>query len=198
MACCFVSIRAVLPSGVGREAIGRRLEEQVYAVAKQMSGQVCKSTRLAGFIGAISMILALLSPHAVAGVNDDAFNECLQILHQSHYALTDDSWRSSRLPSNVEKIVRSNLFEESIGRWIDHKNQNGSMTYVVRTHEIGTDPPDVIFEQGNTASVKDSVSANAFAFSATQRHGVNGLLFCAHDEISDAVWNWTGSDWSPN
>jgi hypothetical protein len=83
------------------------------------------------------------------------------------------------------------------------QKSSGSSTYVVLSRDtdpgdLADDPDtfDIIFKQGDTASIKDLVAANAFAFSATQRYGVSGLLFCTHDENSP-LSNWTRSDWNP-
>jgi hypothetical protein len=164
------------------------------------AGRICKC---AGFVAAASLILTLLSPLARAETNDNEFNGCLHFFLLHPHGVVNEPWHSSRLPEHIEKIVRANLYGDFIVRWTDHKNQNGTITYAVLTRDptdpVGladdTDLFEIILEQGSLASIKDYVSMDGFAFSTTQKDGINGLLFCI-DQGSSPVWSWTGSDWS--
>ncbi len=159
--------------------------------------------RWAGFAATSGLVLKLLALPALAATDDGEFSYCLETLRHSQFKLTNDPWHISPLPTALDKVEQPILPGDFFSRWTEHKNQNGSTTYVVLRRninppELPQDPDDfdVILEQGNSVSLKDPVTASAFAFSATQRHGVNGLLFCDGGDISP-LWNWTGSDWHP-
>jgi hypothetical protein len=134
-----------------------------------------------------------------AALNDVAFNECIQALDQSPDALLPDTWHKTPLNARIEQLIEPSLYGDVVIRWINHKNQNGTITIVVLTRDPEPQPEDdpdgfyVILEQYDHLSLKADVGINGFSFSKESDKGVNGLLFCTRGQIFK--WQWSGNTW---